>query len=98
MEVTTINEDAPAAPQLDIRTIQEVDAWAHFLDCTRGELLAGLAAGGGNYDELQAAIARNRQSTQPARKVLAFSRDPVESSGSSGVGARFSHAGARHVG
>jgi hypothetical protein len=98
MDVTTLNADASAAPELDIRTIQDVDAWARYLHCTRSELLAGLASAGSNYDALQTAIARNRRHSTQSRKVLGFSRDPVESSGSTRVGARFSHAGARHVG
>ncbi|HEY7903893.1 MAG: hypothetical protein ACHP7B_03175 [Burkholderiales bacterium] len=96
MEVNAVNADT--APELDIRTIQEVDAWAGYLHCTRGELLAGLAAAGSNYEHLQAAIARNRQHAQPARKVLGFSRDPVESPNAGGVGARFSYAGVRRAG
>lgn len=98
MELFHLSPTPAAAPDLDIRTIQEVDAWARYLNCTRGELLAGLATAGGNFENLQAAILRNRQSVSHSRKVLGFSRDPVESAGSPAVGARFGHAGARHFG
>lgn len=94
MNVISRDPEPGTVPDLDIRTIQEVDSWARFLHCTRGELLAGLAAVGANYEALRAAIARNRQISQPSRKVLAFSRDPLDSM-DAGFGARI--GGTRHA-
>jgi hypothetical protein len=59
-------------PSVEVRTVQEVDAWAHRLDCSRAEIVAGLAEVGGDYEALATIIARRRKAPSRTRTVLGF--------------------------
>lgn len=73
MEATNAG-GTPSTAQVDVHTAQEADAWAHRLQCSRAELLAGLAEVGSDFETLAATIARRRQAPARTRTVLGFSR------------------------